>query len=380
MQPDTLLAQAGNHSDPRTGALSAPIYQSATFSHPALGESTGYDYSRTSNPTRAALESTLAALDGGNRACAFSSGMAALDAVFRLIQDGPRKRVIITEDPYGGTVRLVEKFFRPAGLEPVYVDTSSIKAVEAALLQGNVAMILVEIPSNPLLRVADIRSLASLAHRSGALLAVDNTFLTPYLFRPFDHGADLIVYSATKYLSGHNDVVAGAVICRTEEWGARLAYMQNAVGAVLGPFDCWLLLRGLKTLGIRLERQQDNALGIARFLASHPQVCHVRYPGLADDPGHALLKRQAKGFGAMISFETDDPERIPDILKKVRVFSFAESLGGVESLITYPLVQTHADIPGDVRERLGINERLLRLSVGIEHVDDLIADLKHAMT
>ena len=379
MHYETVLAQAGSRCDPRTGALSMPIYQSATFSHPGLGESTGYDYSRTANPTRTALEDVLARLDGGRRASAFASGMAALDAVFRLVRDSSRKRILITEDPYGGTVRLLEQFFMPSGFIPAYVDTSDTQAVKKELAQGDVALVLAEIPSNPLLRVADINALSVAAHQAGALLAVDNTFLTPALFLPLEQGADIALYSATKYLGGHNDVIAGAVVSATDELGARIAYIQNAAGATLGPMDSWLLLRGLKTLSVRLNRQQENALAIANFLTGQKSVVKVRFPGLPDDPGYETLKRQARGFGAVLSFEIDDPTRIPGILKGVRVFSFAESLGGVESLITYPAVQTHADMAADVRDRLGINNRLLRLSVGIENADDLIDDLKHVL-
>ncbi|MCD8352461.1 MAG: PLP-dependent aspartate aminotransferase family protein [Planctomycetaceae bacterium] len=376
MEQETVLAQAGTRTDPGTGALSTPLYQSATFRHPALGESTGYDYSRTANPTRTALESSLAALDGGSRACAFASGMAALDAVFRLVRHDERRRVVVTEDPYGGTVRMLDQLFQHYGLHPTYVDTSDNGAVEAELARGGVALLLVEFPTNPLLRVADIAALAQAARRVGALFAVDNTFLTPYLFRPLEHGADIAVYSATKYLGGHNDVVAGAVVCRDADLGQQVAYIQNAAGAILGPMDSWLLIRGLKTLAIRMDRQMDNALAIAEFLSTHPHVQAVRYPGLAGDPGHDLLLRQAKGCGAVLSFEVDDPDRVRAILKGVEIFSFAESLGGVESLITYPAVQTHADLAADVRDRLGINNRLLRLSVGIENINDLLHDLK----
>ena len=379
MHIDTLLAQAGNRSDPRTGSVSAPIYQTAIYSHPALGESTGFDYSRTQNPTRNLLEKVLATLDGGRRSCAFASGMAALDAVFRLLHDRPGKRIIVTEDAYGGTARLLDRFFRPAGLEPVYVDTSSVEVVEKEFSKGNVALLLLEIPTNPLLRVADVRALSEIAHQHGALVAVDNTFLTPYFFRPFDYGADIAVYSATKYIGGHNDVVAGAVTCLSREMGEQLAYIQNAVGAIAGPFDSWLLLRGIKTLGLRLERSQENALKVARFLEGHPHVSRVYFPGLPTDPGHELLKRQASGFGSIVSFAVNKTTRLPEILKRVKVFSFAESLGGVESLITYPMVQTHGYLPMDLREQLGINDRLLRLSVGIENADDLIEDLKQAL-
>lgn len=379
MQLETSLAQAGLHSDPRTGSLTVPVYFSATFCHPGLGESTGFDYSRTANPTRQGLEKVLASLDGGARACAFASGMAALDAVVRMVAEHDRRRVVATEDPYGGTVRLLDRFCRPAGITPTYVDTSDTEAVERELAAGDVGMVLLEFPSNPLLRVADVQALAEAAHRVGAMLVVDNTFLTPYLFRPFDHGADIAVYSATKYLGGHNDLIAGAAVCRTREHGDRLAAIQNATGAILGPMDAWLLLRGIKTLAVRMDRQGENALRVADFLAGHPRVAGVRFPGLPTDPGHVRLRNQARGFGAMIAFEVDRPERVRDILGGVRVFSFAESLGGVESLITYPAVQTHSDVDPGTRERLGINNRLLRLSIGIENADDLIGDLAYIL-
>ncbi|MDR2390683.1 MAG: PLP-dependent aspartate aminotransferase family protein [Planctomycetota bacterium] len=379
MRIATLLARAGCGTDAKTGAISTPIYQSATFCHPGLGESTGFDYARTGNPTRAVLEKTLAELDGGARASAFSSGMAAIDAVFRLIPDGGRNRVVLTEDPYGGTVRLMDRFGCRAGLVPVYADTSDSGAVERELERGGVALVMVEIPSNPLLRVADIARLAEAARAAGALLAVDNTFLTPWLFRPFEHGADLVLYSVTKYLAGHNDVLAGAVVSRTREMGDRVAYVQNAAGAVPGPMDCWLTLRGVKTLGIRMDRQQANALRVAEFLSRHRRVTRTRYPGLPGDPGYERLRRQASGSGAIVSFEVERSEMVPDILANVRAFAFAESLGGVESLITYPLVQTHADLAPELRERLGLNDRLLRLSIGIEDAEDLVEDLDRTL-
>ncbi len=383
MQLETCLAHAGGVGDPLAGSVSAPIYQTATFRHPRLGESTGFDYSRTANPTRSALEKTLAEMDGGARACAFASGMAALDTIVRLSlehgRDAGRNRIIVTEDPYGGTVRLMEQFFRPVGVVPVYLNTADTEAVRHELDAGGVAAVLAEIPTNPLMRVADVPALAEAAHSSGALLVVDNTFLTPYLFRPLDSGADIAVYSATKYLGGHNDIVAGSAVCADGTLGARLAAIQNATGSVLGPMDSWLLVRGLKTLAVRMDRQQENAQRIAEFLSGHPHVARVRYPGLAGDPGHEALRRQARGFGGMLSFEVDAPARVASVLEKVRVFSFAESLGGVESLVTFPAVQTHADVPPEIRERLGINDRLLRLSVGIEHADDLLEDLENAL-
>ncbi len=370
----TLLAQAGTRSDPATGAISTPIHQTASFRHPALGQSTGFDYSRTSNPTRLALEQTLANLDGGCQAFAFASGLAALDAVIRLF--APGDRLVVTEDLYGGTYRLIETLYRPLGIEAVYVDTSNLTAVRAACADPAVRGLLVESPSNPILRIADMRRLAILTRKRGMLFIVDNTFLTAACQRPLEQGADLVIYSATKYLAGHNDVVAGAVIASTPALAARIAFLQNAAGAILGPQDAWLVLRGLKTLALRLERQQSNALRIANWLAAHPRVTRVCYPGLNGHPGRTRLLRERSGFGGMIAFEVQDPRRVPAILKGVRIFIFAESLGGVESLISFPLVQTHADLPADLLQRVGINDRLLRLSIGIEDVDDLIHDLE----
>lgn len=368
------MAQAGNRCDPATGAISVPIYQTASFGHPALGQSTGFDYSRTSNPTRLALEDTLAAADGGHRGFAFASGLAAIDSVLRLF--APGDRLVVTEDLYGGTFRLFEKMFRPLGIEAVYADTSDLSAVRAALDDPRVKGLFVESPTNPLLKIADLRALALLARARGALMIVDNTFLTPVLQRPLEQGADLVVYSATKYLAGHNDVVAGAVVTRTPELSERVGFIQNAAGAILGPQDAWLTLRGLKTLALRVERQQANAQAVAEWLCRHPHVRRVCYPGLPGHPGRDILLREKSGSGGMIAFEVDDASRVPAILSGVRVFLFAESLGGVESLITYPAVQTHADIDADTRERLGISDRLLRLSVGIEDAQDLINDLE----
>lgn len=370
----TLLAQAGNRRDPATGSISVPVYQTASFGHPGLGRSTGFDYSRTSNPTRLALEETLAAADGGDRGFAFASGLAAIDCVLRLF--APGDRLVVTEDLYGGTFRLFEKVFRPLGIEAVYVDTSRLSAVQSALSGSSVRGVFVESPTNPLLRIADIRAISALARSHGGLTLVDNTFLTPCLQRPLDLGADLVVYSATKYLAGHNDVVAGAVVTRTTELSERIAFLQNAVGSVLGPQDAWLTLRGLKTLPLRLARQQENAIRIAGWLGAHPHVRRVYYPGLPGHPGRDILQREGIGTGGMIAFEVDDPARVPDILSGVTIFLFAESLGGVESLITYPAVQTHADVDAETRHRLGINDRLLRLSIGIEDVQDLIGDLE----
>ncbi|WP_300159521.1 PLP-dependent aspartate aminotransferase family protein [Solidesulfovibrio sp.] len=373
MQLESYLAQCGSRWDDRTGATTMPIYQTATFRHPGLGRSTGYDYSRTGNPTRAALEETLATADGGCRGLCFASGMAALDCLTKLF--APGERIVVTEDLYGGTYRLFERVCRPMGVEAMYVDTSDTAAVEAALAAGAKAL-LVESPTNPLLKVADLRALSRLARAHGALFVVDNTFMTPLLQRPLALGADVAVYSASKYLGGHNDVVAGAMVVRDPAVAERLAFFQNAAGAVPGPQDCWLLLRGLKTLGVRLRRQQASALDVAAYLCGHPAVSRVHYPGLASHPGHDRQTLQATGFGAMVSFELADPSRVEAILSGVRLFLFAESLGGVESLVTLPAVQTHADIEPERRARLGVTDGLLRLSIGLEDPADLIADLE----
>lgn len=373
----TILAQAGSRGDPRTGAVSMPIYQTATFAHPALGQSTGFDYSRTANPTRQALETTLAQADGGDAAFAFASGLAAIDAVAHLLSAG--ERMVVTEDLYGGTYRLFDQVVRRRGVEPLFVDTSDTAAVCQLLADPHVRMLFVETPTNPLLKVADLAALADCARSHEVLLVVDNTFLTPYSQRPLEHGADLVVYSASKYLAGHNDVVAGAVVTSTPALSERIGFYQNAIGAVAGPMDAWLILRGLKTLSLRLERQQQNALALATWLQAHPRVERVYYPGLPGHPGRDRLEKTGSGCGAMCSFTVKDPARVPAILGNVKTILFAESLGGVESLITYPLAQTHADMPQALLEKCGIDNRLLRLSVGAESVEDLIVDLERVL-
>ena len=375
---DTILAQAGSRGDDTTGAISMPVYHSSTFRHPALGQSTGFDYSRTANPTRSVLEQTLAQAEGGDgtSAFAFASGMAAIDAVMHLYQPGDR--ILATEDLYGGTFRLFEKIFRVYGIEIVYVNTASQPDVKQALNAG-VKAVFLEVPSNPLLNVADIRATAALTKQQGALTIIDNTFLTFCRQKSFELGADIVVYSATKYLAGHDDVVAGVVATARPEVAEKIAFFQNAAGAILGPQDSWLLLRGLKTLPLRLARQEQNAQTLAEWLSRHPRIRRVYYPGLKNHPGHDLSKQQATGFGTMLSFEVADAELVADILSGVRVFMFAESLGGVESLITYPAVQTHADMDSATLERLGINKRLLRLSIGIEDAADLQQDLEQVL-
>lgn len=373
----TAAAQIGLDWDTRTGAVTIPIYQTATFRHPGLGQSTGYDYSRSGNPTRQALEDGIARLDGASRGFAYSSGMAAIANLLLLFKQGDH--LIVTEDLYGGTYRLFEQIFQQYGLEFTYVDTSDI-AQTAAAIRPETKAIFVESLTNPLLKVADVAALAALCREHDILCIVDNTFLTPYLLRPLDLGADIAVYSGTKYLAGHNDTVCGLVTVKDPALAERVYFHQNAVGAVLGPQDSWLTIRGLKTLSVRLDRQQDNALAIANWLSGHDLVTTVYYPGLPDHPGHELLKAQGKGFGAMIAFEVSRPELVERLLIRTNVISFAESLGGVETLITFPAVQTHADIEPEKRAALGISDRLLRLSVGIEDVNDLIADLESAFS
>jgi len=375
MKIATEAAHIGLEWDTRTGAVTVPIYQTATFRHPGLGQSTGYDYTRSGNPTRQALEEGSARLEGGARGFAYASGMAAIANLLLLFKKGDH--LVVTEDLYGGTYRLFEQVFSQYELSFSYVDTTDLSAVRAALRPETKALF-VESLTNPLLKVADIPSLAALCRERGLLCIVDNTFLTPYLFRPFDSGADITVYSATKYLAGHNDTVSGLVVVKEPKLAEKVYFLQNSVGAVLGPQDSWLTIRGMKTLSVRLDRQQENALKIARWLAAHPKVKKVYYPGLESHPGHAILKKRARGFGAMIAFEVSEHALVEQLLMNTRLISFAESLGGVETLITFPEVQTHADIEPDIRQRLGINDVLLRLSVGIEDADDLINDLAQA--
>ena len=372
----TRLVQLGVGRDEKTGAISFPIYPSATYRHPGVGESTGFDYTRSGNPTRQLLEEGLAVLEGGARGLAFSSGMAALTTLFLHFSAGDH--LIVSEDLYGGTYRVLAQVFDKLGLSATYVDTTRTEALEAAITQGTKA-ILVETPGNPLLGVADLEALAALCRKRKLLFVVDNTFLTPALQRPLELGADIVIHSATKYLGGHNDLCAGALVAKTAEMGERLYFLQNSTGAILPPQDCWLLIRSLKTLSLRLERHCSNALAVARRLKSHPKVTAVYYPGLEDHPGHALSRRQARGFGGMLSFRVQSPEIARQALKRLRLISFAESLGGVESLMTLPAIQTHGDIPEAERLRLGICESLLRLSVGIEDVNDIIADLEQAL-
>lgn len=373
---ETNLIQLGVGFDDKTGAISVPIYPSATYRHPGVGESTGYDYTRSGNPTRQVLETGLAELEGGSRGLVFSSGMAALTTFFLHFSQGDH--LIVSEDLYGGTYRVLDQIFANFGLTVSYVNTTDTEAV-AAEISDQTRALLVETPGNPLLGISDLAALGRLCQQHEILFAVDNTFLSPILQRPFEFGADVVIYSATKYLGGHNDLCAGVLVARDEELGEKLYFLQNSTGAILPPFDCWLLLRSLKTLALRIDQHCKNAMIVAKWLEQHPKVTEIYYPGLKQHPGHELSKNQAKNFGGMLSFRVSSAEHARAVLKRLKLISFAESLGGVESLMTLPAVQTHADIPEAERERLGICERLLRLSVGTESVEDIIADLDQAL-
>ncbi len=374
---DTRLCHAGLCTDERTGAISTPIYQTATFRHHGPGESTGYDYSRTSNPTRAALESAIADLEGGDAAFAFATGMAAVAAVTALLHPGDT--LIASDDLYGGTYRYFEHFVRPAGIRVLYVDTADAGRMQSLLSKEKVAAVFIESPTNPIMKITDIRKESAAAHAAGALMVVDNTFMSPVLQRPLSLGADIVIHSGTKFLAGHNDTLCGVVVTRTLTLSRRIGFIQNAAGGVLSPLDSWLVLRGLKTLSVRMERAQANAATIAAWLRRHPRVAAVHFPGLAAHPGHRIHKQQASGPGSILSFRLRNAKAATAVLRRVHIVSFAESLGGVETLITHPSRQTHADVPEQTRQCLGITDDLLRLSVGIEHVGDLIADLKNAL-
>lgn len=376
MRIDSKVVQIGTKTDDKTGCLSTPIYQSATFRHPALGQSTGYDYSRTLNPTRQVLEQAIADLEGGAAGFAFSTGMAAVTAVLMLFHSGDH--LVVVEDCYGGTYRVLDKVFANFGITVSFVDGSILEEVASAITPATKAII-IETPTNPLMKIVDIKAVSEICARCSLLHIVDNTFLTPYFQRPIEWGADIVLHSGTKYLAGHNDILAGLVVAKTPELGAQIKFIQNSTGAVLAPHDSWLLIRGLKTLALRMERHDQNAIHIAQWLQNHPKVDTVYFPGLASHTGNEIHELQSGGYGGMLSFTVNDPKLVPQVLSRVTMIQFAESLGGVESLITFPAVQTHADVPLHVRERLGISDRLLRLSVGIEAVEDIMADLQQAL-
>ena len=376
METSTICVHGAENNTSNTGAVAVPIYQTAMYAHPGVGRSTGYDYSRTQNPTRAYLEKTVANLEGGCGALAFPTGMAAETALLELF--GAGDRVIASDDLYGGTVRLFDNMAANRSIKVDYVNTSSLLDIESAVSPGTKA-IFIETPTNPMMKVTDIAGTAAIARKNNLLLIVDNTFLTPFFQKPIPLGADIVVHSGTKYLCGHNDTLAGFIVCADDKVEEKLRFIHNSTGACLSPFDSYLLIRGIKTLALRMKRHEENALAIAVWLRSHPKVKKVFYPGLEDHPGIEVSRKQASGFGGMISFEADCETTAVKVLEKVRLILFAESLGGVETLVTYPLTQTHADLPKEKRERNGINERLLRLSVGIEDAGDIIADLEQAL-
>ncbi len=376
MKEQTLLIHGGIDGDAATGAVNVPIYQTSTYRQRALGENTGWEYSRTGNPTRAALEALISDLEGGARGFAFASGMAAISAVLSLFKSGDR--ILISKNVYGGTFRVLDKVFKQFGLGYALADTDDASALDAAIAP-DVKAILVESPANPLLTVTDLAAAASVAKRRGILTIVDNTFMTPYLQKPLALGADIVVHSATKYLGGHSDLVAGLAVTNRPEIAERLAFIQNATGGVLGPFDSFLLIRGIKTLSVRMDRHVANAEALAARLAAHTDVSRVWYPGLKDFPGHDVQFRQAKNGGAMISFELADGKDHRAFFRALRLVTLAESLGGVESLVCHPASMTHASIPKETREKVGITDRLIRLSVGIEDVDDIWSDVKNAI-
>ncbi|MCL2297357.1 MAG: PLP-dependent aspartate aminotransferase family protein [Proteobacteria bacterium] len=376
MKPETACIHAVRDATHSTGAVGVPIYQSATFAHPGVGQSTGYDYSRAQNPTREHVEKLLAALEGGADALAFSSGMAAIAALMELLSPGDE--MIATDDLYGGSVRLFNNVSAKNGVIVRTVDTSDPAAVSAAITDKTKA-VFVESPTNPMMKVTDLRAIKEVIGDKNILLIVDNTFLTPYFCNPLALGADLVVHSGTKYLSGHNDTLAGFIVVRSPEIAEKLRLLQKTIGAVLSPFDAFLVTRGIKTLAVRMKKAQENAIEIAHWLEAQAKVTAVHYVGLPDHPAYELSQRQASGFGAMISFSVDSAATATAILSNTKLILFAESLGGVETLITYPVMQTHADVPETERLARGIDEKLLRLSVGIEAAEDIINDLKKAM-
>ncbi|MEK4761237.1 bifunctional cystathionine gamma-lyase/homocysteine desulfhydrase [Viridibacillus sp. FSL E2-0187] len=376
MRAKTKFIHAGIVGDETTGAVSTPIYQVSTYKQDAVGKFRGYEYSRTGNPTRHALEVLISELENGHAGFAFSSGMAAVSSVVMLLKQGDH--IIVTDDVYGGTFRVFTKVLNRFGIESTFVDTANIQAVEDAI-QPNTKAIYIETPTNPLLKITDIKLISILAKQYQLLTIVDNTFLTPYLQQPITLGADIVLHSATKYIGGHSDVIAGLVVVNNAELAEQLHFVQNSVGAILGPQDCWLLMRGIKTLPIRVEEVNSNTQRIAEFLEQHSKVGKVYYPGLINHPGHELQKSQATGFGGMISFDVGSAEKAEEMLSKLRYFTLAESLGAVESLISIPARMTHASIPAKRRAELGIVDGLVRISVGIEDVEDLLEDLEQAL-
>jgi cystathionine gamma-lyase/cystathionine beta-lyase/cystathionine gamma-lyase/homocysteine desulfhydrase len=372
----TTAIHAGNEPDPTTGAVSVPIYQTSTYQQDGLGKHKGYEYARTQNPTRAALEKNIAALEGARFGYAFASGMAAIDATLRLVKGG--EHVIVSDNTYGGTFRLFSRVLSQYGVEFSFVDTTDASNVEAAI-QDNTRMVFVETPTNPVMLVTDLQAVSDVAHRAGARVVCDNTFLSPYLQRPLEFGVDIVVHSTTKYLNGHSDSIGGIVVLNDEKDAEWIQFIQNSVGAVLSPFDSFLVLRGTKTLALRMEQHDAGGRKVAAFLEEHPKVLKLYYPGSVSHRQHELAKRQQRGFGGMVAFETGSLENARTVLESVRLCTLAESLGGVETLISHPATMTHASVLPETRSRLGITDGLVRISVGIEDVEDIIADLDQAL-
>lgn len=373
---ESALIHGGIDGDPLTGAVNVPVYQTSTYRQEGLGKNKGWEYSRTGNPTRAALEALIAELEGGTHGFAFASGMAASTAVISLFKSGDK--IIISSNVYGGTFRVLDKIFKNFGITYSIEDTSNLKTLEKKIT-SDVKAIWIESPANPLLTITDLEGVAKLAKKHKILSIVDNTFMTPYIQRPIEKGIDIVVHSATKYLGGHSDLVAGLAVVNDKALAEKIAFIQNATGGVLGPFDSFLLIRGIKTLGVRLDRHVENAEKIAHHLQKHSAVKKLYYPGLKTDPGYKVNKKQAKNGGAMISFELKENYNIKKFFSSLKLVSLAESLGGVESLVCHPASMTHASIPKDIRDKVGITDGLIRLSVGIESANDIIADIDRAI-
>ena len=372
----TICIHAGQEPDPSTGAIITPIYQTSTYVQEALGQHKGYEYARTQNPTRSAFEANIAAMERGKAGFGFASGMAATGAVMTLLQAGDH--VVVTDNTYGGTYRLFERVLRKYQLDFTYVDTSRTDEIAAAF-RPSTKMLFLETPTNPVLRLTDIAAASEIAHRHGVFVVVDNTFASPYVQRPLELGADIVVHSTTKFLNGHSDSVGGIAVANRDDHVEWLRFVQNAEGAIIGPMDAWLVMRGTKTLPIRMERHNANAMVLAGFLASHPKVKRVHYPGLATHPQHALATRQMRGFGGLISFELGSLDKARTLLNNVHLIALAESLGGVESLISHPASMTHGSVPPERRAAIGITDDMVRISVGIEDIDDLKEDLGQAL-
>lgn len=373
----TIAIHAGNEPDSATGAVSVPIYQTSTYAQEGLGRHKGFEYARTQNPTRSALEKNIAALEGAHYGFAFASGMSATDAVLKLVKAGDH--VIVGDNTYGGTFRLFSKILANYGIEFDYVDTADVTNVEKAF-KTNTKMVFVETPTNPIMTVTDLQAVSDVSHAHGARVVCDNTFMSSYLQRPIEFGVDVVVHSTTKYLNGHSDSIGGFVALNDDEDAEWIGFVQNGIGAILSPFDSFLVLRGTKTLAVRMQAHDKNGRAVASFLAEHPRVEKVYYPGLISHPQHELAKRQQKGFGGMVSFETGSLESAKKVLEGVKLCTLAESLGGVETLISHPATMTHASVPAEKRGQLGITDGLVRISVGIEDIEDILEDLDQALS